>query len=150
MTQANPLGAVAIFDAGIPRTLTGKAREVISGGEFVFCSGADGVVSSGVSSYATTDVKVALCNHWGRCNGIALNNAGSNENVTFARQGDYLLRSAGAISGGGLIVLSSGASSYESIAPLGYAQGGSNVAGVIGRAITSAGSEEFLLASLNL
>ena len=40
----NTVGFVPITDGGVPRTISGKARETISGGEYAFSSGADNVV----------------------------------------------------------------------------------------------------------
>lgn len=158
MTQGtNPLGAVCIFDGENPRTFTAKAREVISGGNFVYISGAattTGVVGSQASSFTVDDLKACKCNTFGRCNGIALNNAGSDEYVTIATRGAYLVKSAGAVSGGGLVGLASGTASTvgnDAVVPIGYGvDTGSVIAAYIGRAITEAGSESYCLVSLNL
>jgi hypothetical protein len=152
----NPLGAVAIADGGVPRTFQATARETISGGDFVYSSGAaaGNVVGSQASSYVTGDIEVALCNVWSRVNGIALNNAGSGELVTIATRGMYLLQSAGVTSGGMLVTLVSGSDGTKgfdgvvSITP--DESAGSTLPGVIGRALTSAGSEGYCLVSLNL
>jgi len=65
-----------------------------------------------------------------------------------------LVKSAGAVSGGHLVVLTSGASATagnDSVEPLGFSvDAGSVIPGVIGRAITEAGSENYCLVSLNL
>ena len=34
MTSTNEMGATVLFDGGVPRTITFKAREAISGGQF--------------------------------------------------------------------------------------------------------------------
>ena len=158
MTQGtNPLGAVCLWDGENPRTFTGKAREVISGGNFVYVSGAAaaaGVVGSQASSFKTSDLQVCKCDTFARCNGIALTNAGSDELVTVATRGVYLVKSAAAVSGGHPVVLTSGASATagcDSVEPLGYSvDAGSVVPGIIGRALTEAGSENYCLVSLNL
>ena len=150
----NPLGAVCLWDGENPRTFTALARETISGGDFVYSSGAaaGNVVGSQASSYVTSDIQVCLCNVWGRVNGIALGNAGSGEEVTIATRGTYLLKSAGVVSGGMFVTLLSGANTaagFDGVVNAGYTDTGS-WAGIIGRALTSAGSENYCLVSLNI
>ena len=151
----NPLGAVALWDGENPRTFTALAREAISGGNFVYISGAGaagGGVGSQASSFSDGDLKAAKCDTWGRCNGIALTNAGSNEAVTIATRGSYLVKSAGAVSGGMFVTLTSGADNThgnDSVSPAGITSTGS-WAGIIGRAVSEAGSENYCLVSLNL
>jgi len=91
----NALGAVVIFDADSPRTFTGRALEAISGGELVMCSGGTAALSSGATGFATTDILVAVSDDNQRFNGIALNQAGSNTNVTVAQRGAYILKAGG-------------------------------------------------------
>lgn len=98
--STNPLGAQVITDGEVPRTFTATAREVISGGFLVQISGASGDVGSQVSSFANGDLQVIGAQDVRLCNGIALNNAGSNELVTVARRGDYLMRAGQIVSGG--------------------------------------------------
>jgi len=158
MTQGtNPLGAVCLWDGENPRTFTAKARETISGGNFVYISGAAaaaGVVGSQASSFVTSDLDACKCDSFGRCNGIALNNAGSDELVTIATRGAYLVKAGGAVSGGMLVGLLSGASATagnDSVINIGVGvDTGSVISSVIGRAITEAGSENYCLVSLNL
>ena len=140
----NPLGAVCLFDGEVPRTFSAVAREIISGGDFVFSSGTAGAVGSQASSYATSDIEVAHCDAEERVNGLALGNVGSGELVTVATRGNYLLKSAGVVSGGQLLVLEP--SNFDGVLNVGT---GSFV-GVIGRAITEAGSDSYCLVSLNL
>jgi len=139
----NPLGAVCLFDGENPRTFSAYAREVISGGDFVGASGADGVVGSGANTYATSDIKVNLCDTWGRVNGIALGNAGSGELITVATRGNYLLKADAAVSGGYPVILGA---NYDGV--VNGVTG--SYEGVIGRALTSAGSDEYCIVSLNL
>ena len=152
----NPLGAVCLWDGENPRTFTALARETISGGDFVYSSGAaaGNVVGSQAASYVVSDIQVAACDTWGLVNGIALTNAGSGEEITVATRGTYLLKAAGATSGGMLVTLASGseaAKGYDGV--IGAKPGvdvGSVLNGVIGRALTAAGSEQYCLVSLNL
>jgi len=148
----NPLGAVCLWDGENPRTFTAIARETISGGDFVCSSGQTSSVGSQASSYVTADINVAICDTWGKVNGIALNNAGSAELVTVATRGTYLLKSAGVVSGGMFVTLLSGANTaagFDGVVNAGYTDTGS-WAGIIGRALTSAGSENYCLVSLNI
>ena len=99
----NTLGAQVVVDGEVPRTFTAKAREVISGGFLVQISGATSDVGSQISSLADGDLKVVGAQNIRLCNGIALNNAGSNELVTVATRGGYLLNAGEIVSGGALI-----------------------------------------------
>ncbi len=144
----NPLGAVCLWDGENPRTFTAIARAVISGGDFVASSGITTTVGSQSSSYVTSDISVAICDTWGKVSGIALNNAGSAELVTIATRGTYLLKSAGIVSGGMFVTLGSN-HNYDGVENAGMTDVGS-WAGVIGRALTSAGSENYCLVSLNI
>ncbi len=146
----NPLGAVVIWDGENPRTFTAGAKEVISGGDFVYCSGvvATGVVGSQASSYVTGDLSVALCAIFGQVNGIALNNAGSGELVTVATRGTYLLKAAGPVSGGTLVALE--ASNHDGLVGVDTSAANGSVIGAIGRSLSAAGSDYYCLVSLNL
>jgi len=101
--STNTLGAQVIFDGDTPRTFTAKALETISGGFLVCVSGATSDVGSQVSSFVTGDLKVMGAQNVALFNGIALNNAGSNELVTVATRGAYLMRAGGIVSGGALV-----------------------------------------------
>lgn len=147
MAVGNPLGAVCLFDGETPRTFTAKAMETISGGQFVFVSGADGTaqVGSQAASFADGDLQVAIKDTYEMCNGIALTNAGSDDLVTVATRGNYLIKAGGAISGGMLI-----SCDEDCVNAISSAAVGSEMIGVIGRSLTTAGSEGYVLASLNL
>lgn len=86
----NTLGAQVVFDGETPRTFTGKATEVVSGGFLVTVSGATGDVSSGVSSFVTEDLNIIGAQDVTLCNGIALNTAASGTVLTIAQRGAYL------------------------------------------------------------
>ena len=91
----NPLGAVALADGGAPRVITGYAREIISGGQFLGASGATGVVTSGASSYASTDIAFFHTTGSGNFVGIALNDAVSGAEIACATKGLYLVPVSG-------------------------------------------------------
>lgn len=148
MAVGNLLGAVCLWDGENPRTFTGTAKETISGGQFVYVSGASAVaqVGSQAASFQDGDLAIKLCDTFGVCNGIALNNAATAELVTIATRGNYLVKSAGPISGG-MLAINNGRA--DAICGAGVTDVGS-WAGVIGRALTNAGSEDYCLISLNL
>jgi hypothetical protein len=91
----NPNGFVLITDGGVPRTITGYAKEAISGGQFVGVSGAAGVVGSGRDSFVSTDIE--FCNSTGGDNfvGIALQAAASGAEVSVVTRGTVLVPVSG-------------------------------------------------------
>lgn len=146
----NPLGAQVVFDGGNPRTFTARAREVVSGGQFVTISGiAD--VSSGISSYQDGDLTVFGAINSVLCNGIALNNAGSDELVTVATRGAYLIK-AGQIVSGGAQVFHTGSGTVANILNTGSVPLTTMGPTPIGRALTTSASGTILysLVSLNI
>jgi len=132
----NPLGAVIIFDGENPRIITGRARTVISGGDFVVVSGAANAVSSGADSFVTTDIVLDIINNSNHVNGVALHNAGSNTNVSFATKGAYIVRSADIISGGVGVYAFSGTNQGVKSMPIDISYSGTQV----GRCLTPAAS----------
>ena len=103
LVLTNPLGAQVVMDGANPRTFTAKALEVVSGGQLVCISGVTNMVGSQVSSFADGDLTVIGAIDDVLCNGIAINNAGSDELVTVATRGAYLMSAGGAVSGGALV-----------------------------------------------
>ena len=151
MAVGNPLGAVVLWDGENPRTFTGTAKEVISGGQFVFVSGAVDYIAVGsqAASYQDGDLTIKVCDTFGQCNGIALNNAATNSLVTVATRGNFLVKSAGAVSGGWLV---QNAGAGDTVVNAGDGTGGTNGswAGIVGRSLTNAASGEYCLISLNV
>ena len=92
---ANTNGYVPLFDGGAPRIVTGYAKEAVSGGWFLGASGAAGVVSSGLDSYATTDIELFHTTGSGNFVGIALHNAASRAPVSYATRGTFLVETSG-------------------------------------------------------
>lgn len=150
----NPLGATVVFDGANPRIYTAKATVAISGGYLVQTSGATGDVGSGISSYVAGDIKVIGAQNIRLCNGIALNNAGSNELVSVATRGAYLMQASDIVSGGAQVahnasgavgnwtpLLASGTVLYDVMGPT-----------PIGRALTTSasGTANYALIALNL
>jgi len=147
---SNPLGAQVISDGGVPRMLSAIALETISGGQWVQISGTN-TVGSSVASFAASDLTAIGAVDNTMCNGLALNNAGSNEWVTIARRGDYLCNAGEIVSGGAQVthdmsggvqnILNTGSVPLTTMGPT-----------PIGRAITSSasGTALYALVSLNL
>ncbi len=132
-----------IFDGEVPRSFTGRAREVLSGGQFVTISGAANVIGSVAGLFSPGSIVVSLIGTDLNQNiGIALHNAGSNEIVSVATRGMYITKCAGLISGGYPVVPVSG--TIQGVIPV-IGIGGSVAA--VGRAITAAasGTTNFLL-----
>jgi len=105
-------GAVDIvYDGEVPRSFTGRADEVLSGGQFVVVTGAENGVGSTMTDFIPGSITLApISGTVGAfyVNGIALHNAGSNEVVAVATRGTYISTSAGIISGGQRVYAVSG------------------------------------------
>jgi len=145
----NPLGAQVLADGEVPRTFTAIAREVISGGFLVQTSGASGDVGSQVSSFGDGDLLVMGAQNVKLCNGIALNNAGSNELVTVAMRGDYLMRADANVSGGAL-VQHNGSGGVVNLQGAGSTATTALDNTPIGRAKLNAASGAYTIVSLNI
>lgn len=147
LVLSNPLGAQAVFDGGVPRTITAKALEVVSGGQFVTFSGT-ALVVSGVESFQSADLTAFGAIDNTLCNGLAINNAGSDEWVTVATRGAYLCAAGGIVSGGCLV------SHNESGCVLNHRGTESGTAILndtpIGRALTTSASGTALYSLVNL
>lgn len=125
-----------IFDGEVPRSFTGRAREVLSGGQFVTVSGAANVIGADSSGFSPGSIVVAKLVDSDYAVGIALHNAGSNEIVSVATRGMYISRSAGVISGGVGVYPYQAAIQGVKAMPIGISYSGTQV----GRAITAAAS----------
>lgn len=132
----NPNGAVQVYDFGNPKIITGYAREAITPGQFLCGSTAAGVVSSGLDSFAASDLKFFVAASGTLVNGIALNTAASGALVSVAVEGVFIVTSAGTVVGGDALA-NNGASA---VLP------NTQAAGNIGRALTGAGSEGYVVA----
>lgn len=97
----NPAGAIAMMDAGVPRIISGQVRnEIISGGVFVFGSGATGVVSSGANSMVNSDLLFTRDASGGQFNGIAIQTTAVSGAIAVATDGFFLLVANGTLIGG--------------------------------------------------
>lgn len=135
----NSAGLQIVRDAGAPLIIGGYAREVISGGQLVFISGAADVVSSGVNSFATADVAFATGASGVNFAGVAMQTVGSNEPLSVIRRAQVIIRAAGAIVAGRTVVANGG----DAVV------GGTAAGTVIGKALTGAGSEGYTLVQLD-
>lgn len=136
----NSAGLQIVYDFGVPKTISGKAREAISGGELVFTSGANNVVSSGANSFdPETDLLFATAASGTNYVGIALAQAGSNDDVTVAREGVFLITANGTVTASTPVIVDGN----HSVADF---TEGTNFP--VGRALTSAASGGFALIHL--
>ena len=135
----NASGAQVVFDGGCPRIITGYAKETISGGVFVFASGAADVVSSDASTYITSDIQFAKDASGLQFNGIALATAGSNTPISVMTRGVFILQASATVTAG-YPVMCDGSNAVE--------DGAANAAIHIGRALTSATSGNFCLVDI--
>lgn len=144
----NPAGAVGVFDGAVPRIVGGTVRnEIISGGVFVFASGATGVVDSGTNSLVTSDLLFTRDASGTQFNGICLQTTEVSGLIAVATRGSYLLTCNGTIVAGEAVKCD-GANSVQ---PLGstvdsLAKGPSMV---LGRALTAGASGGYAVVQLN-
>ena len=133
-----------VLDGGVPRTITGIARIAMSGGQFVFCSGATAKVNiSGAFSLVTADIEFATLGSASLFTGIAMHNAASGGIVTVHTAGALIVGAYGTVTAGGLVVCNG----TDGVSDRGTdAVSGGNYP--IGRAITSAGSEGYCVVTL--
>lgn len=141
----NPAGFVQVFDGGAPRILTGYAREIISGGCFVFGSTAANVVSSGTNSFVADDIKFCTNASGNAVNGMAISTAASGAVVGVCTRGVVICLADGTVTAGGPVIVT-GVNAVRDMVT------GSQAAIIapIGRALTTAGSEGYCLVHLNL
>lgn len=143
----NPSGAQYVFDFGVPKIITGYARETISGGVFVYASGAAGVVLATPDTFVTSDILFCKDASGALFNGIALHTAGSNTPISIATDGVHIL-AANATCMAGREVKCDG---NNCIMPLGSTSvtiGDGHTA--IGRMLTGAGSEGYGLVQIKV
>src|SRR3990167_2346250 len=136
----NPLGAVPIFDFGVPKTVTAICNVGITGGQLVYLSGASGNLSSGANSYAATDIAFVEASG-ALFNGVVITQgntpSGTNNYVSVALDGCYLLNANGTVTAGAA-VMSDGTDEVQNTGSLG---GNAFQFGVkLGRALSSAAS----------
>src|SRR3990167_7990574 len=144
-TPANGGALDIIFDGEVPRTFTGRARTVISGGQFVTVSGAANVIGSTIADFITGSIVVGLLVDSNHAVGIALKNTGSNQLVTVATRGTFITTYSDAISGGVGVYPVSGTIQSVASVPSSISFSGTQV----GRAITAGASGTNLFGIVN-
>ena len=158
----NTDGAVCIADGGIPRIITVKARNNISGGYWVLGSSADGVVGSNASTYVAADIEgyTVATQIGSNVIGLALTDIASGTYGPAAMRGIFLLpalsgTSIGSIYAGWPVL----AGSAGTVAPAcsgtltsNFGFGVGPVLHPIGRSLSTAGTatSEFVVVSLNI
>ena len=141
----NPAGAVIYYDGGAPRIITGYARaQTVSGGVLVFASGATGVVSSGLNSLVSSDLLFAINASGTLFNGIALQTGGSNEPISVATRGAFVLVCNGSVDPGSLVECNAN-NAVRSC----YLYTGSEAHTDIGRALTAGASGGYALIDIH-
>ncbi len=145
----NPAGPVPIFDGSIPRTITVNASVGVTGGQLIVLSGALNNLSSGANSYVASDITIAGAASGALYNGIVvtpgITASGTNNYVTIAQGGTWILTSAGTIVAGDAVYCN-GADAVIGGQATGTVILGSYVP--IGRAISNAGSEGYVAVTL--
>ena len=137
--MSNPVGYVPIFDGGNARVISGKARENISGGMLVAVSGAADVVSSGANSFnPATDLLFAKTGSGTVFTGVAINDAASGSTISVATRGTIIGLAADTVTAGTTVV-ANGTGFFTATTD----------GQIVGRALTSAGSEGYALIDLN-
>lgn len=132
-------GAVEIiYDSEVPRSFTGYAKQVISGGQFVtgYLSATANVIGSTAAGFSTGSVVIGLITNSDYCVGIAMANTASGAPIAVATRGTYIANAASDISGGQMVIPFSGLDTDEQAiisAPVAVAWSGTTV----GRAITN-------------
>ena len=134
----NPNGAVQVGDFGNPSVLSGKAKEIISGGQFVFTSGAEGVVGSGADTFSTADVQFAAAASGAEFIGIALKTVASGALLPVAIDGLHIVNCSADVDNSAVVV-TDGDHAVEA---------GSHAGDIIGRAITAGASGGFCVVQL--
>jgi len=136
MTE-NSAGYVPVFDGGNPRTIGGYAREVISGGQFVFASGVTNTVSSGANSFATTDILFSVAASGAKFNGIcATTKAASGATIAVATRGMFIVVANGTVTNGQKVWTDG----YHAVANAGSLAGNVACLSPMARALTDATS----------
>ena len=141
----NPAGVQMVADGGAPRIITGTARVALSGGMLVAASGASAAVSSGANSFATTDITFDATGSGALFTGVCLTTAdsGTSSYVSVATRGTFILTAAGTVAAGRKVVANGAHAVIQQVGT------GSQFDEPIGRALTGAGSEGYVLVDIH-
>ena len=143
----NSAGYVPVFDGGNPRLVGGIVEGIISGGVFVYASGATAKVSSGLNSFVSSDIMFLRDASRTQFNGICVQTAGSNTYEAVATRGSFILVANGTVVPGEMVKCDGN----NSVLPLGstadsLAKGPSMA---IGRALTAGASGGFCIIDIH-
>lgn len=137
----NPVGAVPIFDGGVPRIITARNAVGVTGGQLVYFSGATGAVSSGADTFISSDINVIAVASGTAFNGIVItpgNTAsGTNSYVGIGTFGTYIIPADGTVTAGEA-VMCAGTDAVQDCGSLGGTA--LRLGTKIGRALTAAAS----------
>lgn len=136
----NPAGFVQAFDFGTPQIITAKAKAQISGGQFVYQSGAASL-SSGLNSFVASDIEVTTGASGANFLGIAVANVESGAYVPVALGGVFVLTANATVTNSVLV----GCDGNDSVLPVGSVAANLSAQLPIGRAVTTGASGGYLL-----
>lgn len=140
----NPVGAVPIFDGGIPRLVSAIAAVGVTGGQLIYLSGGNNVVSSGLYSFNTGSLVVFGLASGAQFNGIVVTpgktSSGTNSVVSIGMQGTYILPADGSVWGGYAVATQGNDAVSVLVSGTGTAGTFADEGRKIGRALTNASS----------
>lgn len=149
----NTAGFQSVADLGFtPSVFTGRATTVISGGQVLYAGSQAAPVSSGANAFAVSDIWLAApASGTNYPIGVAVDSvvaSGTNNVAGACVRGLVLMVADGAIVPGQFVGAANGAHAVTAVG----SQDNPIVAlnRVIGRALTSAGSEQYVLVNVNL
>ena len=137
---ANPVGFVQATDGGVPRSITATAGVALSGGMFVYSSGAADNASSGLSTFLPASDMVFQVASGLQFNGIISQDVSSGATATAVTKGQVIVRAYGTVTAGFPV----DTEGTHAVANIALAEGGAR----IGRALTSASSGLYCVVDL--
>lgn len=140
----NPMGAVQLADWGIPQVLSCTTNNAVTGGQIAYLvSGANRTVTSGLSSFAVTDLVIDVsASGINFPIGVVTQTAGSNTIVGVAVRGVFLLPASTALTCGDTVACVNGADAVDVITS-GTSMPQLDFKQRVGKALTSAASGAF-------
>lgn len=141
----NPAGFVQVLDQGAPSYVTGIARSNLSGGVWVFVSGAADLVSSGTNSFVAADIQFAGDASGTLVNGVVIQSAASGAPVTVLTRGVIIALADGTVTAGAAQVVA-GVNGIRDMSTGSLA----TTLAPVGRALTGATSGGYALIAVNL
>ena len=131
----NPAGFVPVYNSNT-EIISGRAREALSGGQFVIASGVADVVSSGLASFKPqVDLLFAAGGSNTLFTGIVQQNVASGASISVMTKGSAIVRAYGTVTAGTTVICEG----TDAVAT------GTTAGAVIGRALTSATSGNYAL-----